>query len=167
MASDSVSVIASRIRWRVAPSGARSAADGWYVTCTGASSRRLVNTSPCTLPIDTGSLHALVEHPAGRSDERLARLVLLITWLLADQHQRRGQLAGTEHAVKRAPVERASTAALYCVPQCPDTGLLRYERGGVVFVLRVARPDHRASRTRRAAAPTTRRRTRHCRASRC
>ena len=51
-----------------------------------------------------------VEHPPGRADERLAREVFLIAWLLAHQHDVRGLAPLPRHRLCRVLVKRAARA---------------------------------------------------------
>src|ERR687887_611324 len=52
-------------------------------------------------PVDPRLLERLVEDPAGRADERLPRLVLLVAGLLADEHHVRRPRALAEHCLRR------------------------------------------------------------------
>src|SRR5262249_37672719 len=49
-----------------------------------------------------------VEHPPGRADERLAREVFLIAWLLAHQHHVRGLARLARHRLGGVLVKRAA-----------------------------------------------------------
>jgi hypothetical protein len=59
---------------------------------------------------DAGALQPRVEHPAGGADERRAGQVLLIAWLLADQHQRRLGRPFAGHALGGAAPQVAAPA---------------------------------------------------------
>jgi hypothetical protein len=40
--------------------------------------------------VDPGCLEGVIQDPAGRTDERTTGAILLVAWLLADEHERRG-----------------------------------------------------------------------------
>ncbi|MGI9030383.1 MAG: hypothetical protein ACR2HP_10430, partial [Ilumatobacteraceae bacterium] len=82
------------------------------------------------LALDAGVTQATPQHPAGRSDERVALVVLLITRLLADQHQSGLAGAFAEHGAGGVLVQRAPGAIGGGGSQLIDGGGGRDERGG-------------------------------------
>src|SRR6476469_7161028 len=58
-------------------------------------------------PIDAGLLERGVEQLAGRTDERMPHLLLLVARLLADEHHRRGLRALPEHDTPAGPESAA------------------------------------------------------------
>ena len=75
--------------------------------------------------VDPGLAERPVEQPARRADERLPGLVLLITRLLAHDHERRILGAGAGHAVRRILVELAAPARVDARPHQPWCQSLR------------------------------------------
>jgi hypothetical protein len=63
-------------------------------------------------PVDPGLLERLVEEPSGRADERLPPAVLLVSGLLADEHQVGRAPALADHRLGRVLPEPAAAAAL-------------------------------------------------------
>jgi hypothetical protein len=61
--------------------------------------------------VDPRLLECLVEQPAGRADEGRPREILLVAWLLADEHHLRAERALAEDGLRRVGVERAAAAA--------------------------------------------------------
>ncbi len=68
-------------------------------------------------PVDTRLFQCPIEQAAGRSHERASRSIFLVAGLFADKHDRRRWRAFTEHRLRGALVEIASTAALDSVAQ--------------------------------------------------
>ena len=66
--------------------------------------------------IDPGGLEGTVEDASGRADERTALPVLLVSRLLAHQHDVRRGASLAEHRLGRVPVQRAGGAALHRSP---------------------------------------------------
>src|SRR5262249_6837962 len=64
------------------------------------------------LAVDTGVAQRAVEHLAGGADERRVAEVLLITGLLADEHDARVRGATAEDGLRRVPEQRTALASL-------------------------------------------------------
>ena len=64
------------------------------------------------MPVDAGLVEDLVEHLAGRPDERLAGNILLVAGLLADEDDLRILRPFAEHGLRGVAPERAAAAAL-------------------------------------------------------
>ncbi|KRD19596.1 hypothetical protein ASE48_21335 [Mycobacterium sp. Root265] len=77
--------------------------------------------------VDARFDQCLIQQAAGGSDERLARAVLLIAWLLAHQDESRGRGAGTEHRLIGVAVQLASAASPCRVGQRAEVAGRRYE----------------------------------------
>src|SRR5512138_1711334 len=65
------------------------------------------------LSIDIGVLEGAIEHAARGTDEGLAREILLVAGLLADEHDLRALQASTEHRLRGIAPQRAVAALLY------------------------------------------------------
>ena len=61
-------------------------------------------------PVDSGFVHAFVENPTGRADERSPREILLVAGLLADKHDVGRLGAFAEYRLGRVSVEIARRA---------------------------------------------------------
>jgi len=68
-------------------------------------------------PVDARLREGLVEHAAGRADERRSFPVLSVAGLLADEHRDRAPLAGAEHRLRRVLPQRAGAAPGGCLAE--------------------------------------------------
>src|SRR5262245_37580433 len=68
------------------------------------------------VPVDAGLVKRGIEQPAGRPDEGTAFPVLVVTGLLADQHDPSARRPLTEHGLGRALPEVARTTAGSALP---------------------------------------------------
>jgi hypothetical protein len=81
---------------------------------------------------DPGALEALVEHSAGRSDERMTLDVLSIPGLLSDQHEPGATGTLAHHTLRRTLPQIAGPAFLYCASHIREAGPLGHRRQGTI-----------------------------------
>ena len=82
---------------------------------------------------DAGALQAAIEHAAGRSDERVAREVLAIARLLADQHHLCIGRPFADHRPRRALPQVTRAALLHSLREVGAAGPL-WHRGGLAVL---------------------------------
>src|SRR5581483_401337 len=108
-------------------------------------------------PVDARLLERLVEDAPGGADERRPRLILLISGLLADEHDVRRSPARTEHDLRGIDVQGTSVTAPSGGTQRVEVALLGQERrGGREALARHRRSPSRSGQALHPAGVTAR-----------